>query len=96
MHNSIEGYAKKCILVFELVREDDPEYQEAQAKIKAFKKQLGIEDAPVDKSEKKSSKPGMQEYHGGYPLWTDKHKCLLILNECNIFFIFFNSSSMFN
>jgi len=41
------------------------------------KKQLGIEDAPVDKSEKKSSKPGMQEYHGGYPQWTDKHKCLV-------------------
>jgi hypothetical protein len=76
MDHSVDGSLKKCIKILGLVREDDKEYQEAQEKIKAFKKELGINDVAEPKTTK-SSKPGMVEYNGGYPEWTDKHKCLV-------------------
>ena len=63
--------------MLELVRKDDPEYSEAQAKVKAFKKQLGIADTVAEQPEKAPAKPGIQEYSGGWPQWTDKHKCLV-------------------
>ena len=47
--------------MLELVREDDPEYSEAQAKVKAFKKQLGIADTVAEQPEKAPAKPGVQE-----------------------------------
>lgn len=72
----MEGNGKKCIKVLELVREDDTEYQYAQEKIKALKLELGIQDDVKPKEEKKTSKP-MLEYTGGYPAWTDSHKCLV-------------------